>query len=128
MEHINSGSTTTPNDHEERYVAVVSKVAFVSTEGKRSEVQVPVGTSVMHAATDNLVNGVVGECGGDLSCATCHVFVEPTWWGRLPPPCADEIAMLEATAEEPTEYSRLSCQLVCTAETDGIVLHIPASQ
>ncbi|MGW6332930.1 2Fe-2S iron-sulfur cluster-binding protein [Nocardia rhamnosiphila] len=104
-----------------------SKVIFVR-QGYRTEVEVLVGTSAMRAATDNLVRGVVGECGGDLSCATCHVFVEPTWAGRLAPPGDDETAMLEATAEEPTEYSRLSCQILCTAETDGIVLHIPESQ
>lgn len=103
-------------------------VVFVSAEGRREEVEVLAGTSVMRAATDNLVSGVVGECGGDLSCATCHVFVDPSWSGRLSPPSADEVAMLEATAEEPTEYSRLSCQLTCTAETDGIIVHTPISQ
>ena len=46
----------------------------------------------------------------------------------MPSASADELDMLEATAEEPTEYSRLSCQLMCTAETDGIVLEIPESQ
>ncbi len=83
---------------------------------------------MLHAATDNLVSGVIGECGGDVSCATCHVFVDPDWFDRLPPAEADELEMLEATVEEPTEFSRLSCQLSCTSETDGIVLNIPESQ
>ena len=104
-----------------------SKVVFVK-DGHRTEVEVLVGTSMMHAATDNLVSGVIGECGGDLSCATCHVFVDPEWFDRLTPPGADEMEMLEATSEEPTEFSRLSCQLACTAETDGIVLDVPESQ
>ncbi|MFF2059928.1 2Fe-2S iron-sulfur cluster-binding protein [Rhodococcus qingshengii] len=104
-----------------------SKVVFVR-DGHRTEVEVLMGTSMLHAATNNLVSGVIGECGGDLSCATCHVFVEPEWFDRLPPANADEVDMLEATAEEPTQFSRLSCQLPCTAETDGIVLHIPESQ
>jgi 2Fe-2S ferredoxin len=104
-----------------------SKVVFVKG-GHRTEVEVLIGSTMMRAAIDNLVRGVVGECGGDLSCATCHVFVEPTWSDRLPAPSADELDMLEATAEEPTEHSRLSCQLICTAATDGIVLEIPGSQ
>ncbi|WP_408899752.1 2Fe-2S iron-sulfur cluster-binding protein (plasmid) [Nocardioides sp. R1-1] len=104
-----------------------AKVVFVK-DGRRTEVEVLVGSTMMRAATDNLVSGVVGECGGDLSCATCHVYVEPRWSVRLPPPSAEELDMLEATAEEPTEHSRLSCQLVCTAETDGIVLELPDSQ
>lgn len=111
----------------ERKVINKSKVVFVS-DGNWNEVEVLVGTSMMRAATDNLVRGIIGECGGDLSCATCHVFVEPAWSDCLAPPSADEMAMLEATAEEPTEHSRLSCQIACTAETDGIVLHIPESQ
>lgn len=104
-----------------------SRVVFV-TDGGRKEVEVPIGLSMMRAATDNLVSGVIGECGGDLSCATCHVYVDPTWFDRLAPPSAEEMDMLEATSEEPTEYSRLSCQLPCTIETDGIVLEIPESQ
>ncbi|MFC7504928.1 2Fe-2S iron-sulfur cluster-binding protein [Nocardioides sp. CPCC 206347] len=99
-----------------------------SQNGHQTPVQVPVGTTMMRAAIDNLISGVVGECGGDLSCATCHVFVEESWSSRLEPACEDERAMLDATAEEPTEHSRLSCQLTCTADTDGIVLHIPESQ
>ena len=104
-----------------------SKVVFVK-DGQRTEVEVLVGTSAMHAATDNLVGGIVGECGGDLSCATCHVFVDPDWIDRLSAPSDAERDMLEATSEEPTEFSRLSCQIPCAAETDGIVLHIPATQ
>lgn len=111
----------------ERQLTEVSRVVFIS-DGRRTDVEAPVGLSMMRAATDNLVSGVIGECGGDLSCATCHVYVEPTWSDRLAPPSAEEMEMLEATAEEPTEYSRLSCQLLCTAETDGIVLEIPESQ
>ena len=104
-----------------------SRVVFVHG-GRRAEVEVAVGLSMMRAATDNLISGVIGECGGDLSCATCHVYVEPTWVDRLAPPSAEELDMLEATSEEPTEYSRLSCQLLCTTDTDGIVVEIPESQ
>ncbi|MGW6032702.1 2Fe-2S iron-sulfur cluster-binding protein [Gordonia terrae] len=104
-----------------------SKVVFVHG-GHASEIEVLEGTTMMRAATENMIRGVVGECGGDLSCATCHVFVDPEWAHILDDPTEDELDMLDATAEEPTEYSRLSCQLVCSAKTDGIVLHIPETQ
>ncbi|MGW6332925.1 2Fe-2S iron-sulfur cluster-binding protein [Nocardia rhamnosiphila] len=108
-------------------MAEKSRVIFVH-QGHSTQVEVLIGTSMMRAATDNLVKGVVGECGGDLSCATCHVFVDPAWAQRVSEPSDIELDMLDATAEEPSEYSRLSCQLVCTAETDGIILNIPESQ
>jgi ferredoxin, 2Fe-2S len=104
-----------------------SKVVFVR-DGIRTEIYAAPGTSVMRAATDNLVSGIVGECGGDLSCATCHVYVDPTWSDRVGPPTTVELDMLEATSEEPTQDSRLSCQLICSSDTDGLVVEIPDSQ
>lgn len=108
--------------------AGMAKVVFVKPESDEVVVDAADGENAMRAATSNLVPGIVGECGGDLSCATCHVFVDPEWYNRLPAPSDDETEMLEATSEEPTEYSRLCCQIVCGPDTDGIVLHIPDSQ
>jgi 2Fe-2S ferredoxin len=84
--------------------------------------------SVMQTALNNLVDGIVGECGGDLSCATCHVFVDPDWYDALPGVTAEEEDMLEATSEEPTKFSRLSCQIKCHDKLDGLVVRIPATQ
>jgi 2Fe-2S ferredoxin len=104
-------------------------VMYVSPDGTRKDtVAGSSGESVMHIATVNGVNGIIGECGGNMSCATCHVFVDPIWFGRLADPCSDEIEMLEATAEEPTDHSRLSCQIPMTEELDGLIVHLPASQ
>jgi 2Fe-2S ferredoxin len=82
----------------------------------------------MQSALNNLVPGITGECGGELSCATCHVFVVPEWFDRLGARSPEEEEMLEVTAAEPTEFSRLSCQIRCTADTDGLVVHVPALQ
>jgi len=106
----------------------MSKVEYVLPSGERRVVEAEDGASVMQTALSNLVPGVIGECGGDLSCATCHVFVAPEWFDRLGPRSADEEDMLQVTAAEPTDFSRLSCQIRCTADTDGIVVAVPELQ
>jgi ferredoxin, 2Fe-2S len=111
-----------------RQGVTVPRIVFIKPDGQRREVEVADGESVMHAALNNLVDGIVGECGGDLSCATCHVFVDPEWFPALSDPTAEEQDMLEATSEEPTKFSRLSCQIKCDNNLDGLIVHLPATQ
>jgi len=106
----------------------VPRIVFIKPDGERREVVAAAGESVMQAAVNNLVDGIVGECGGDLSCATCHVFVAPEWYDALPGASGEEEDMLEATSEEPTKFSRLSCQIKCDDKLDGLVVHVPATQ
>jgi ferredoxin, 2Fe-2S len=106
----------------------VPRIVFINPDGEQREVAAEAGESVMQAALNNLVDGIVGECGGDLSCATCHVFVDPEWFDSLPEVCDEEADMLEATSEEPTKFSRLACQIRCTSGLDGLVVHTPATQ
>ena len=96
--------------------------------GSREVLDVPLGTSVMRAAIVNGVDGIVAECGGEMMCATCHVYVEPDQLERTPPQSDDEKAMLEFTASERKPNSRLSCQLVATTELDGLVVYLPETQ
>jgi 2Fe-2S ferredoxin len=60
------------------------KVTYVHPNGAREVLDVPLGTSVMRAAIVNSVDGIVAECGGEMMCATCHVYVEPEQLGRTP--------------------------------------------
>ena len=103
-------------------------IIYVHTDGTREEIDVPLGTSVMRAAILNSVDGIVAECGGEMMCATCHVYVEPDLLDRTPPQSDDEKAMLEFTASERKPNSRLSCQLVATPELDGLVVYLPETQ
>ncbi|MEU6573446.1 2Fe-2S iron-sulfur cluster-binding protein [Streptomyces sp. NPDC046805] len=103
-------------------------MVFVQPDGRRQEVEAEVGQSVMKAATSALIDGIIGECGGDLSCATCHVFVDEAWASALPECSDDEESMLDVTAVEPTKFSRLSCQIRCGPELDGITVHVPEAQ
>lgn len=101
---------------------------FISSDGSRAEVDVPVGTSLMHAASSNGIDGIVGDCGGVMSCATCHVFVEPEFLHLLEEPSASETQMLDYTAAPRQPESRLSCQLVMRDDLDGLTVRIADPQ
>jgi 2Fe-2S ferredoxin len=102
------------------------RVTFVQPDGERRVVEVPVGVSVMKAAVNNGVSGIVAECGGSCMCATCHVYVAAA--APLLPLTADEDEMLDVTAAERRATSRLSCQLVLTDEVDELVVDVPEAQ
>ena len=74
------------------------------------------------------VGGIAADCGGLLTCATCHVMVHPPFSGQLPPPDGEELAMLAFTATAATPASRLSCQIYLTSALDGLTVELPASQ
>ena len=104
-------------------------VVYVSFEGARSEVEVADGDNVMHGALFNGVDGIVGECGGALACATCHCYVDDAWAEKVGGPAsAEEREMLEIAADEVKPNSRLSCQIVMSSELDGLIVHTPKNQ
>lgn len=90
-------------------------------------VEAKLGESVMQAATGNLVPGIVADCGGSCSCATCHAYVDPLWATRVPRVDADEAAMLEGVVD-PRPGSRLTCQIAVTEMLHGAVFQLPSSQ
>ena len=89
---------------------------------------VKTGKTVMEAATANDVAGIAADCGGSMTCATCHVIVSDEFVKLLPPPDSEELGMLAFTAAPREANSRLSCQLKLTAELDGLTLRLPANQ
>ena len=103
------------------------KVIYIQPNGNRREVDAPVGLSVMEVALSNEIDGIVALCGGSCACATCHVYVEPEWFDKLPPREEIEEGMLES-AWEPKPNSRLSCQIPVTPELDGITVRLPERQ
>ena len=99
-----------------------------AADGTRRSVAGPAGRSLMQVAVQAQIGGIAADCGGCLNCATCHVIVAPEWAARLPPPDADELAMLEMTAAPREATSRLSCQIVLTTALDGLVARLPLTQ
>ena len=106
----------------------MASVTYVAADGAESVQDLPDGENVMHGALYNGVDGIVGECGGALACATCHCYVDDDWADRLPPPSQTELDMLECAAAERRPTSRLSCQIVVGPELDGLVVHCPDRQ
>ena len=102
-------------------------VTYINNDGSSHEIEVPVGNTVMQGAVDNLIDGIVAECGGSCSCATCHCYVDEAWISRIPPASGMEKDMLECVLE-PKPNSRLSCQIVVTEDLDGLVVRLPESQ
>lgn len=102
-------------------------VFYVAHDGSKFEADVPAGSSVMDGALNNGIDGILAECGGAMSCATCHVYVDEAWVDKISPANEMETDMLEVVSE-PKENSRLSCQLTVTDAHEGLVVHLPESQ
>jgi 2Fe-2S ferredoxin len=103
-------------------------VTYILRDGSRREIEVSAGSSVMEAAIFNNLRGIDGECGGCLSCATCHVYVDPSSTAELSQPDQDELELLEGVAMQRRPESRLSCQLIITPALQGLVVQIPDRQ
>jgi ferredoxin, 2Fe-2S len=103
------------------------KATWILPDGQRITADVPQGRNLMEAAVAANVAGVIGECGGSLSCATCHVQVAEPWVTAAGEVGAFEDAMLDATEAVRMPSSRLSCQIRMMATLDGIVLHVPSA-
>ena len=103
------------------------KIVFIQPDGRIQTVEAPAGQSLMEAATNNLVPGIVGECGGSCSCATCHMYIDEPWFSKLAPADEMEQGMLEG-AIEPGPLSRLGCQVPISEALDGLVARVPAGQ
>jgi 2Fe-2S ferredoxin len=106
----------------------VPKVVFTSSDGTQRVVDGTAGESVMLAAVQNGVEGIVAECGGNASCATCHVWVAEEFLPRLPAVGDMEEDLLDLAVSERREGSRLSCQVPLTDELDGLAVEIPPEQ
>jgi 2Fe-2S ferredoxin len=104
-------------------------VTYIEFNGASHTIDVPEGENVMRGALYNGVEGIVGECGGGLSCATCHCYVDEAWADKVGEPAShEERELLEGVASELKPTSRLSCQIVASPELDGLVVHLPEHQ
>jgi ferredoxin, 2Fe-2S len=103
----------------------MAKVTWIHADGSQQTAEVGDGVSLMDAAVQNGVHGIVGECGGGLMCATCHVYVDEPFMHLVGEPSPMEDDMLDVTAAQRQRGSRLSCQLIAAPALDGIVLRVP---
>ena len=99
------------------------RVIFIAHDGTEHAVEAEAGQSLLQCAQENLVPGILGDCGGCCSCATCHVHVDPSYMDKLPAMTDDENDLLDSS-DHRNEYSRLSCQVPVTEALEGIKVTI----
>ena len=103
------------------------KITYRTQDNKTHIIDVQNGLTVMEGAIQNDIPGIDADCGGGMSCATCHVYVDEEWLDKLPVKEDGEEDMLDM-AFEPKKNSRLSCQLIVSDRLDGLVGIIPLKQ
>jgi 2Fe-2S ferredoxin len=104
-------------------------VTFVDPDGARTTIDISVGKTVMQGAVAAGLDGIVAECGGELVCATCHVYVLSVALATPLPPLSEmEAEMLDHTVAERRANSRLSCQLLLSNGHDGLIVELPTAQ
>jgi 2Fe-2S ferredoxin len=101
----------------------MGKIVVTDRVGGQHDIEVKVGESLMEPLR-HLDNGIEALCGGMCSCATCHIFVGPEWFGKLQAAQDDELELLEETETYRVESSRLSCQVEFQPELDGMNFEI----
>ncbi|WP_315813565.1 2Fe-2S iron-sulfur cluster-binding protein [Bradyrhizobium sp. SZCCHNR2028] len=106
----------------------MTTITFIHPDSRSESVEAEDGASVMLAALTHGIDGIVAECGGNAVCATCHVYVDDAWTGKLDPVSDDEDALLDGTAAERWPNSRLSCQIKVQPALAGLVVRVPDRQ
>ena len=99
------------------------RVTFIDPDGTPHEIDAPAGLSLLEIAHEHGID-IEGACEGSLACSTCHVVVDPAWFGKLDEIREDEEDMLDL-AFGLTKTSRLGCQIILTDALDGLVVSLP---
>ena len=103
----------------------MASLTFINeSNGKETEVAIEDGETIMSLAVDNLIDGIEAECGGAMSCGTCHCYVDEKFLDRFPEKDDMEDEMLEIAAEKRAN-SRLSCRLEVDGSMDGLRIFVP---
>ena len=106
----------------------MAKITYNTHDNKTHTVDVQNGLTVMEGAVQNDIPGIDADCGGGMSCATCHVYInDDAWFKKLPEKEMGEDDMLDQ-AFEPKSNSRLSCQIIVSDDLDGLTVHMPEKQ
>jgi len=103
------------------------KINYINANGSITTVNVAAGLTVMHGATTNMVDGILAECGGALTCATCHCYIDEKWACKTGIATKNEKQKLKLV-NHIKHNSRLSCQITVDEQLDGLIVHFPESQ
>ena len=103
------------------------KITYKTQDDKTYIIDVQNGLTVMEGAIQNDIPGIDADCGGGMSCATCHVYVNEEWFEKIKKKEEGEEDMLDV-AYEPNKFSRLSCQIMITDDLEGLIVKMPTKQ
>lgn len=101
----------------------MAKITYITPDGTQHDVEVDAGDTLMDGAINHGIDGIVAECGGACACATCHSFIAPEWFSKIPQKDDMEEFMLDSLDEQ-KENSRLTCQVKVTDELDGLIVYV----
>lgn len=101
------------------------KLVVTDQKGEVHELEALEGWRAMEVIRDWDLN-IKAECGGACACATCHVFVDPSWADKLAARTDEEEDMLDSVPDV-QGASRLSCQIIMSDELDGLQLTLADS-
>jgi 2Fe-2S ferredoxin len=108
-------------------IARMPKITFIEHDGTIHDVEAELGETVMEAAMRGSVAGIVAECGGSCTCATCHVYIDEAWLAKTGERSLEEDEQLD-NAYDVRANSRLSCQITVSGEHDGLLVRTPSYQ
>jgi 2Fe-2S ferredoxin len=103
----------------------VPQVIFILPDKSVRHVDAPVGEALLDVALGEGISGITGDCGGMLTCGTCHGYVGEDFLASLPPPSDDEQAMIDDGVADPRPNSRLCCQIMMAPELAGMTITVP---
>jgi 2Fe-2S ferredoxin len=103
-------------------------IKLIDSKGAIFDVQANEGETLLQAAMNAGIDGFAAECGGCCVCATCHCYVNEADLVKIDAPTADELLMLDFTATQRKDTSRLACQVKLTDKLNGIEFFIPDRQ
>jgi 2Fe-2S ferredoxin len=101
----------------------MATIHVINRAGEKHEIEGKAGATLMEVLRDHDMD-VEAICGGCCSCATCHVFIDDDWAGKLPDRSEDEQELVQETEAYKAGNSRLSCQITMTDDMDGLSLTV----
>jgi len=105
----------------------VPLIKYINSNETITQIDVPNGSTLMHGATVNMLDGILGECGGAVTCATCHCYIDMAWLGKTGKAGHRELEKLKLVKNR-RPNSRLSCQIKVNDGLDGLTVYLPETQ
>lgn len=98
-------------------------ICVLNRAGVETRISAEAGQTVLEALQQSGIEELSAQCGGNCSCATCHIYVKSCSNGAISPMSVDEDDLLEG-ANFRTQESRLSCQVMLEANLENVIIHI----